>query len=317
MQLKGLFLALMCSCLFACGTTPQKQLSDNVNTAEQKQPQRFILNDGLQVSLLPPTGFNLTAEHYGFVQPESFSRIKVFEVEVPYQEYVSRLHTENLSVNKLQLVDQKNITVNNAVCNLLALKMIIAGTVFDKQLLICGDDLSSVVVEASYPESANNNHKQAIFSSMTSLNVNAENALRLFTGLPFKLTSTPEYKITKRFRNSVVLQPLSDESGKSSVVISYGTSEDATLGQLAELLISKGVAPEDLEILSNEQAKLETIPALATTAYINIAGESYWTKQILSYQNNRFLLVQARAPKVDKVATNEKLENLLSHFKFK
>ena len=149
---------------------------------------------------------------------------------------------------------------------------------------------------------------------MTSLNVNAENSLRFFTGLPFKLTSTPDYKITKRFRNSVVLQPLSDESGKNSVVISYGTSENTTVGQLAELLISKGNAPEDIEILTNEQAKLQNIPALETTAYINVSGETYWVRQLLSYQDNRFLLVQTRAPKVDKVTTNEKLENLLGYF---
>ncbi len=101
------------------------------------------------------------------------------------------------------------------------------------------------------------------------------------------------------------------------MVISHGASENTTINPLAELLISSGTSPEDIEILANEAAKLDKISALATTAYVNVAGETYWIKQVLTYQNNRFLLVQTRVPKADKTIANQKLENLLSHFKFK
>lgn len=317
MLFKKLFVALVGVWLSACDTTLLRQSIEAAQPAEPIQAQRFVLNDGFQVSLKPPIGFNLTPEHYGFVQPESFSRIKVYEVEVSNQEYLAGLNKENLALRNLQLIDKQEINVANAVCHLVELKQVVAGTVFDKQLLICGDELSSVVVEASYPESANKSHRQAIYKSVNSLAVNVENKLRLFTGLPFTLTETPEYKITKRFRNSVVMQPLSDSSGKSSVVISHGASENTTINQLAELLISSGSSPEDIEILANEAAKLDKISALATTAYVNVAGDTYWIKQVLTYQNNRFLLVQTRVPKADKMMTNQKLENLLSHFEFK
>jgi hypothetical protein len=317
MQLKKLLVALVSLWFSACGINSLPKSIDAAQIAEPIQAQRFVLNDGFQVSLEPPIGFNLTPEHYGFVQPESFSRIKVYEIEVPYQKYLASLTKENLALIKLQLVKQQKTNVANATCHLIELKQIVAGTVFDKQLLICGDELSSVVVEASYPESANKIHRQAIYKSVNSLLVNVENKLRLFTGLPFKLTDTPEYNISKRFRNSLVMLPLSDSSGKSSVVISHGASENTTINQLAEFLISSGSSPENIEILTNEEAKLDKIPALATTAYVNVAGETYWMKQVLSYQDNRFLLVQTRAPKIDKEITNQKLENLLRHFEFK
>lgn len=323
MQLKAISLfavhfAFLAS-VTACSTTPslhaEKKSSASVTIAAQ--PQRFILSDGLQVRLSPPSGFSLTPEHYGFVQPESFSRIKVYEVEVPYQEYLQGLNQESLAQRKIQLVTKEDIELQNAVCHLATLKQAIAGTVFDKKMMICGDELSSVVIEASYPESANATHKQAIFQSITSLSVNIDNQLRLFTGLPFAFNETPSYKITARFRNSLVMRPLSDNSGKSTVVVSHGISENTTTQQLAMHLMAKNGSPDDIDIVRNEPTTLGSIPALATTAYINIAGEAYYTKQILSYQGDRFLLVQTRVPKGKEVVTNSKLNSLLSHFVFK
>lgn len=303
----------------ACSTTPSLHTEQNpkASVTAAAQPQRFILSDGLQVRLTPPSGFSLTPEHYGFVQPESFSRIKVYEVEVPYQEYLKGFNQEDLAKRKIQLVTKEDIELQNAICHLATLKQAIAGTVFDKQVMICGDELSSVIIEASYPESATTAHKQAIYQSITSLNVNIDNQLRLFTGLPFAFTETPGYKITTRFRNSLVMRPLSDNSGKSTLVVSHGISENTTTQQLAMHLMAKNGSPDDIEIVRNEATTLGNIPALATSAYINIAGEAFYTKQILSYQSDRFLLVQTRVPKDREDVTNSKLDSLLSHFVFK
>lgn len=305
--------------LAACSATPN--LKSETMRDEPLQPQRFILNDGLQVSLVPPSGFTLTPEHYGFAQPESFSRIKVYEVEVPYKTYTGRITKETTAESKLQWVEQKDIEIANAICNLTLLKQIIAGAIFDKQLLICGDELSSVVVEASFPESANKTHRQAIFDSMLSLNVNTNNQLRLFTGLPFKLNETPGFKITKRFANSIVLQPVEESaagSKESTVVISHGTTDATSIDELAIDLITKGYSAENIEILTNSASKLDGIPALATTAYVTSSeGEEYWIQQILSHQNKRFLLIQTQSLKDRQKDSDWTLSNLAEYFKFK
>ena len=314
---KWLFLLTISICLPSCIATQKRETSGNTSVAELAQAQRFMLSDGLHVRLTPASGFTLTPEHYGFVQAESFSRIKVYEVEVPYQEYLLGFSQESLAQQKMQLIKNKAVQLQNAVCNLISVKQAIAGTVFDKEMLICGDELSSVVVEASYPESATTAHKQAIYHSITSLSVKTDKQLRLFTGLPFELTDTPDYKITTRFRNSLVMQPLSDSSGKSTLVISHGVSEGTTTQQLAAHLIKKDSSPEDIKILTNEQTALNNITALATTAHVNIEGDTYYMKQILSYQNDRFLLVQTRVPIAAKAGTNRTLNSLLEHFVFK
>ncbi|MBJ2130618.1 hypothetical protein JC525_16950 [Alteromonas sp. IB21] len=321
MQLKNLFFTSLLVCLTACSST--RNLESNAPQVETDQPQRFILNDGLQVSLIPPAGFTLTPEHYGFAQPESFSRIKVYEVEVPYKTYTTRITKENMAENKLQWVEQKDVEVASAVCKLTVLKQAIAGTIFDKQLLVCGDNLSSVVVEASYPESANKVHRQAIFDSMITLNVNTDENLRIFTGLPFKLNATPGFKITKRFANSIVLQSLEDNAEESSsdkgiVVISHGTTDATSIDELAINLITKGHPPENIEILTNSASKLDGIPALTTSAYTkNRKGESVWIKQTLSYQNKRFLLFQSRVLQHKQSVFEEQVKALIEQFEFK
>lgn len=319
MQFTKLVIPILLLSLSACSATPN--LKSETMRDEPLQPQRFILNDGLQVSLVPPNGFTLTPEHYGFAQPESFSRIKVYEVEVPYKTYTGRITKETTAESKLQWVEQKDIEVANAICNLTLLKQVIAGAIFDKQLLICGDELSSVVVEASFPESANKTHRQAIFDAMLSLNVNTNNQLRLFTGLPFKLNETPGFKITKRFANSIVLQPAEENaagSKESTVVISHGTTDSTSIDELAIHLITKGYAPGKVDILTNSTAKLDGIPALTSTAFAtNDDGEVYWIKQILSYQEGRFLLLQTRASKDKKAITENRINLLITQFRFK
>ena len=307
-------------CLTACSSN--RNLESNAPLTETGQPQRFILSDGLQVSLIPPAGFMLSPEHYGFTQPESFSRIKVYEVEAPYKSYTSRITKESMAESKLQWVEQKDVEVANAVCKLTVLKQGIAGTIFDKQLLICGDNLSSVVVEASYPESANKVLRRAIFDSMITLNVNTNDNLRIFTGLPFKLNATPGFKITKRFTSSIVLQSIEDNFQTSkpnniTVIISHGTTDASSIDELATNLITKGYSPENVEILSNKISKLDRTPALVTTANIMAEdGNIYWVKQALSFQVNRFLLVQGRAAKNHQIPSEKSIDRLLNELTF-
>ena len=247
----------------------------------------------------------------------------MYEVEAPYKTYTTRITKETMAENKLQWVEQKDVEVANAVCKLTVLKQAIAGTVFDKQLLICGDNLSSVVVETSYPESANKIHRQAIFDSMTSLNVNTDENLRIFTGLPFKLNATPGFKITKRFANSIVLQSLEDNSKENSsdesvVVISHGTTDATSIDELAINLITKGYSPESIGILTNGASKLDGVPALTTVASAKIENNpKNHIKQVLSYQSGRFLLIQARAQNDSKVMKEQGLAGIIDNFRFK
>jgi len=298
--------------LSACSST-----SDELK--EVNSPQIFRISDGIEVSLIAPIGFNITQEHYGFSQAESFSRIKVAEKEASYNSYLSSLTKENLLKNKLLLIKQEQVDISGALCTLMTLRQNIAGTYFEKLWLIAGDSLSSIQVEASYPEGANSQLKQAIKNSLLSLSVTTEQTNRLYTGLPFMFTETPEYKVKQRYANSIVLLPLESKDNQESIVISHGVTKQPieNIKQLSEHFLKKGKHYKNVEVLKNEMIKINEIPALLTTAYVDLNEKPSFVYQVTSYQKEKFLLLQGQTPKENKTQFKNKIDELLKHFKFK
>lgn len=311
-RLNTLALASSLILLSACSST-----SDELK--EINSPQIFRISDGIEVALIAPIGFNITQEHYGFAQAESFSRIKISEVESPLANYLPSLTKENLLKNKLQLTNSEQINVSGALCTLMTLRQNIAGTYFEKLWLIAGDNLSSIQVEASYPEGANSQLKQAIKNSLLSLSVATEQTNRLYTGLPFMFTNTPEYKVKQRYANSIVLLPLEKTDSQESIVVSHGVTKQPieNIKQLSEHFLKKGKHYKNVEILKNEMIKINEISALLTTAYVDLNEKPSFVYQVTSYQKEKFLLLQGQTPKENKTQFKNKIDELLKHLKFK
>ncbi|MBU2971720.1 hypothetical protein KO527_20425 [Pseudoalteromonas sp. C2R02] len=311
-RLNTLALASSLILLSACSST-----SDELK--EINSPQIFRISDGIEVALIAPIGFNITQEHYGFAQAESFSRIKISEVESPLANYLPSLTKENLLKNKLQLTNSEQINVSGALCTLMTLRQNIAGTYFEKLWLIAGDNLSSIQVEASYPEGANSQLKQAIKNSLLSLSVATEQTNRLYTGLPFMFTNTPEYKVKQRYANSIVLLPLEKTDSQESIVVSHGVTKQPieNIKQLSDHFLKKGKHYKNVEILKNEMIKINEISALLTTAYVDLNEKPSFVYQVTSYQKEKFLLLQGQTPKENKTQFKNKIDELLKHFKFK
>jgi len=290
--------------------------SKNTNT---NSPQIFQISDGLQVSLIAPNDFNITTEHYGFAQAESFSRIRISEKEHPYIPYVKSLSKENLLKNKLQLINQEEIDIAGAICSLFTLRQNIAGTFFEKLWLVSGDDLSSIQIEASYPEGSSTTHKDAIKQSLLTLSVASDKSKRIFTGLPFMLTDTGNFKIKQRFINSILLIPTENNDSSTSIVISHGNTAKAVedIQTLSEHFLNNSKTHKNVDILTNEMIKLDNIPALATTADVQVNEMDAQIYQVVSYQKERFLLVQAQSSRSKSEELKKDVENILAHFKFK
>ncbi|NRA55345.1 MAG: hypothetical protein HRU23_14470 [Gammaproteobacteria bacterium] len=293
--------------------------SQSETRAQANLAQSFYISDGLEVSLIPPENFRITPENNGFSQVENFSRINISEIEIPYASYTTILTEEYLLKNKQQLVDTQEVKINDILSTLITLRENISGTFFEKRWLIFGDKLSSIKVEASYPEGATTQFKKKVEQSLLTLSVTTEPDKRLYTGLPFNLTATADFKIKKRFANSIVLRS-SDETNKTDfVVISTGRTKTVIddIQQLADHFLKNNKRYDEVEIIKNKMIKLDNIPALATTAYAEHKGQTYWLYQVLSYQKERFLLIQTQSTKKNKQQFSEQVNKLLTHFKFK
>lgn len=308
--------------LFSCANTINKSEEDtkkNVINEANQSTQFFRISEGIEVSLLTPINFHLTAEHYGFVSPTSFSRIKVFEIESPFAQYMKHLSKENLLKSKLLLTKTEDIQLQNSNVKLLTIRENIAGTYFEKLWLIAGDELSSIQVEASYPEGSPLSHKQAMKNSVLSLRVALKQSARVFTGLPFTLLSTPNFTIKKRYSNSIVLLTEDTEDTKQSVVFSHGLIKQQieNTQQLSEHFIKNSQTFSETEVIDTSAIKLDGIPAITTTAYAVKDKEPIVIYQILSYQKGKFLLIQAVAHKDNKKAFIKKVNTLTDQFVFK
>ncbi|MGB1197748.1 MAG: hypothetical protein ACPG46_01795 [Thalassotalea sp.] len=308
-----LFFTCLLFLITSCSTTTPILKKQQIST------QTFRISDGVEVTLAPPKNFKISQEHYGFIQPESFSRIGIFEKEFSYTSYIAKLSKENLLKNQLQLIKQEQINIKGAACSLLTLRQNIAGVYFEKIWLISGDNLSSIKVEASYPEGAPNALKKAIKTSLLSLSVATKLNLRLYTGLPFILPKTPGFTVKQRYKNSIVLLPLGSTDPKESIVISHGTlnQEIESLKVLSDHFLKQNKHYKNIEILKNQMTKIDNIPALAATAYAELNDTPIFIKQLVSYQQGKFLLIQGQTPKQNKEKFNLSLNEIETNFSFK
>lgn len=319
-QLRSTMLNTKTLLFFACLLFLVSSCSAPISQVEEPTPsQTFRISDGIEITLTPPKNFNITPEHYGFAQAENFSRIRISEKEISYNNYIANLNKENLLKNKLQLIKKEQVNLKGAICTLLTLRENIAGVYFEKLWLISGDELSSIQVEASYPEGTSNILKSAMKKSLLSISVATKQDLRLYTGLPFKFSHTPNFVIKQRYANSIVLLPLEYSDTNESVVVSHGklNQEIDSLKVLSDHFLKKNEHYKNVEILTNQMTKIDNIPALATTAYAELNNKTVFLHQILSYQQSKFLLIQAQTPKQNKKEFNLKLDKLIENFLFK
>ena len=133
------------------------------------------------------------------------------------------------------------------------------------------------------------------------------------------LTDMPGFTLKKRYSNSVLLLPVNYTGLDKSLVISHGATKNAveTIQQLSDYFLKKGERFKNVEIVDNEMIKLNAIPALKTVANVEHEEKPTWFYQVVSYQKQRFLLVQAHAPLEDSTDFAASVDELLKHFEFK
>lgn len=302
------------------GNEKQNDLDHNLgHDLDNNITQTFRISQGIEVSMVAPSGFKLSHEHYGFTQIESFSRIKISEIEIPYSKYLTNISKENLLINQLQLIKKEPIEVGGALCTLLTLRQNIAGAYFEKLWLIAGDKLSVIQIEASYPEGSPKSHKQAIKKSLLTFTVATDDQHRIYTGLPFKLAKLTNFTVKQRHSNSVVLLPTDATDSKTSVVISHGITKKPieSIQELSEHFLNNSQSLKNIDIRSNEMIKLNKIPALVTISHAQIKDEMVWVYQVVSYQKEKFLLIQGQTPLEQQEKLANILPELLNNFEFR
>lgn len=310
---KVLFATLSMIALTLCSEV----LSSASPTKKADSFQTLRYEDGLIVNFNPPQDFTFNPSNNTFEQLESFSRITISETKIPYTQFEESLTKAFFNQNNIELVSKEQVQKNGFDATFISLKHQLTNTKFQKFMFVIGDDFSSIQIEASFPETANASFQSLIKQSLLETFLTIDPKQRVYAGLPFLLSSTPGFNLTKRFQNSAVLSPL--QQNEHPVIFSHGTiKEDVQdIEQLAQQFLTRLKKAKNVKVVKSEMVKLDKVPALSTVAKVELAGQPEVIYQVLAYQKQRFLLVQSI---VDEKSLTEKkadIDRLLYYFKFK
>jgi hypothetical protein len=174
--------------------------------AATAQPQQVA---GMRVMLQPPEGFAPAERFSGFQRPEARASIMVVELDAPFTEMEGRLTPEAFAAQGMRVVTSEALSVDSMRGRLVAVTQEARGETFEKWALMFGDDSLTVIITATYPQSAQSLSeplKRAVLSARLADRA-PENPL---AGLNFRITEGPRLRIAGRLGNTLLL----NESGQ-------------------------------------------------------------------------------------------------------
>jgi len=278
--------------------------------------QRFQLSPGLDIKINVPVNYSIAPDFLGFENNDLISKIMVEEITSPLSVVTAQLNEQAFNKVQLEFINSENITIDSRQATFITLKQAINGVYFEKLWLLTGDELSSVKIAASYPESKRENTGQELKRSLLSTALKIDMQKRIFTGLPFTFNTNNYYQIAMRASNSIVLKATEDNA---SIVFSHGKvhAKDENKESLSQFFIDSAKSLENIEVLSRDTIKVSGLPAQRVIAYGQKEGEDIWFSQTLVISGDKFTLIHAMSPKDKKITASDELDKLLKTFSFK
>jgi len=288
-----------------------------LTTKSQVNQQRFQLSKGLDIKIDVPNDYAIAADFLGFENRSTLSKITFEEIASPLPTIKETLTREVFEKIQLEYINEEEVNVDNIKAKLITLKQAINGVYFEKLWLITGDNLSTVRVTASYPESQKATIGEKLRASLLSTQLLLKIENRIFSGLPFELTTTLTYEITKRATNSIVLK---DSNIDSTVVISHGKIDNKNkddIEGLAQFFIDSTRSLSNVEILKRDSINIANLPAIRIQAYAKQNNNDLWFCQLLITHNEKFALIHTTSKKDNKEVAEKSLYKLLESLRFK
>jgi len=116
-----------------------------------EKTDNHLLIEGTNIFMIPPDSFASSNNFKGFQNPnDQTSMIMILEIPGPYLEVSKGFNAEMLKTRGMELKTKKEIKVANFDGLLIELDQAANGMVFSKQILIYGDEKSSMLINGVY-----------------------------------------------------------------------------------------------------------------------------------------------------------------------
>lgn len=194
--------------------------------AAHAQPQPVL---GTHVVLQPPAGFVPGERFTGFQREDLEAAIMVTEMAAPYAEMDSLLTGERLREAGMVLRSDEPFTVDGEPGRVIAVSQEVDGLPFHKWMLMFGNDSSTTMVVATYPESTADSLSEAMRLAVMSARQVTIHSRDPFEGLPFRVAEGPRLRFADRMSHALALNETgtlpNPEIGSPFLIVGLSTSE--------------------------------------------------------------------------------------------
>jgi hypothetical protein len=222
---------------------------------------------GTKLSLEPPPDFVLAEQFPGFQRADAGASIMVTEMPAPVAKIRAGFTRDALASRGMTLVERTSTTASGRDAMLLHVTQTAQGVLFEKWLLVFGDEAQTVMIAATFPESVSESLSDPIRRSVLSVRWDPEQQVGLFDGLTFRVSETPSLKISTRMSNALLLtttgQKTVDNPEDPIAVVgtSVGSVEIADLEAFSRRRLAQTVQIADLSNVDGRPGKVDGMQA--------------------------------------------------------
>jgi hypothetical protein len=227
------------------------------STALAAEPQRV---PGTGVSLSPPPGFVAAKQFAGFMSPTTNASIVVSELDGPFSLIERQAVTpEGLSSQGMSLLKREDIEIDGQRAILLQVGQQAHDMSFVKWMLVLGDEQSSVLAVATFPEAKMDSLSEPLKQSLLSAQWDRSVRPDFWEGISFRIDEVGDFKLAKKAGNNVVLTRNAEFPLKSTdaplIVVGASITDTLTIGDrsaFARERLEQTTSFKDYRILEEE-----------------------------------------------------------------
>ncbi|MDQ7821412.1 MAG: hypothetical protein RDV48_01320 [Candidatus Eremiobacteraeota bacterium] len=160
--------------------------------------------EGTRVSLVPPGKFQKAENFQGFQLKDKNASILIMEITAPYGKFAEAFTKEGLASRGMKLLAKEALPLKSGRGLLLSVSQNAYGTDFRKWIVVTGDNDTTVMITAVFPESFEKELSKTMKASILSFRLSEKKDSQGTEGLPFSIEIQPPLKLARRFGNNLL-----------------------------------------------------------------------------------------------------------------
>ncbi|MEJ2621069.1 MAG: hypothetical protein P8163_12610 [Candidatus Thiodiazotropha sp.] len=279
---------------------------------------------GTSVNIDPPEGYTESDRFAGFMNESLASSIVITELPAPYHLAIKGFSDEQqMKTKNMALLQKSQVTISGYNGMLFHVEQPAYGMLFKKWILAVERNKSTVLIVASYPETA---QKQKVILKEAILNAKLSKASDPLEALGFTILPEEPFEIANTFAQHIILTPggrfpIKDERVPFMVIgLSLSTEMPVpNKKQFAEERIKKVKTVNNVSIKKSVPVVVGDLPGYETIASANKdeSSLSLTVYQLMLFDDSGYSIIQGLLPESERDKYLPIFKNIANTFKMK